>query len=366
MQDVHAAMLRIMDIRQPFAIFEVFCVIFFILWRLYGILRVPEGIPSSNAVYSVPTPWNHYTMVSSAHHIEEVRGASEEQLSFEAIGEEMFHYTHLFHGFTPDRILRPKGRISQRVVRGLFMQHLPTLKPTILHKIDAAFETSINSRLAGGKANLSLTGSSSPKSSSLEWVSVPIVAMCRRVVGDLTILHVLGNHLTDDPSMMAAASQFPEDAIYVGEALRYVPNLFASGVASIVTQRHRALRTLVNGLYPVVVERLKKHISEGEVEDKPLDAIQWIIDASPKKNPWTIERFLREIIGHLIFSSHAPKFALVMAIYSLCLHPEYLEPLRVEAQAATSHDFANEAEEMPLMDSFLRESARLNPIDGGN
>ncbi|KAL9581727.1 MAG: hypothetical protein Q9203_005780 [Teloschistes exilis] len=163
---------------------------------------------------------------------------------------------------------------------------------------------------------------------------------------------------------MAAAAQFPEDAIYVGEALRYVPSLLASGVASLITKRHRALRTLVSGLYPVLVERLKRHINSEGTEDKPRDAIQWIIDSSPRKNPWTIERLLREVIGHLIFSSHAPKFALVMAVHSLCLHPEYLEPLREEAQAAASTDFAQDGDEMPLLDSFLRESARLNPIDG--
>lgn len=54
-----------------------------------------------------------------------------------------------------------------------------------------------------------------------------------------------------------------------------------------------------------------------------------------------------------------------MAIHSLCQYPEYLEPLRQEAQVASTNNFTNEAEGMPLMDSFLRESARLNPIDGG-
>ncbi|KAL9577511.1 MAG: hypothetical protein Q9212_006316 [Teloschistes hypoglaucus] len=178
----------------------------------------------------------------------------------------------------------------------------------MLQKIDDAFKSDISSKLNGQG-----------------WALIPLVAMCRRVVGDLTILHVLGDTLANDPKMMAAAAQFPEDAIYVGEALRYVPSLLAGGAASLITKRHRALRTLVNGLYPVLVERLKRHINNEETEDKP---------------------------------------ALIMAIHSLCLHPEYLEPLREEAQSAASGNFAQGGDEMPLLDSFLRESARLNPIDG--
>lgn len=68
----------------------------------------------------------------------------------------MFRYTHLFHGFTPDHVLRPKGRISQRVVRGLFMQHLPALRPVMLQKINDAFESDISSKLDGQGLNLLL------------------------------------------------------------------------------------------------------------------------------------------------------------------------------------------------------------------
>lgn len=53
--------------------------------------------------------------------------------------------------------------------------------------------------------------------------------------------------------------------------------------------------------------------------------------------------------------------ALVYAIYSACLHPEFIEPLRQEAQAALYSTQPLEC--MPLMDAFLRESARLNPLD---
>lgn len=50
-------------------------------------------------------------------------------------------------------------------------------------------------------------------------------------------------------------------------------------------------------------------------------------------------------------------------MYNLCKYPEYIEPLTKEI-LATRNDSSSrgyEAHDMPLMDSFLKETARLNP-----
>ena len=48
-------------------------------------------------------------------------------------------------------------------------------------------------------------------------------------------------------------------------------------------------------------------------------------------------------------------------LYDLCAHPEYIEPLRLEvSEQFTKRD---SLENMPLLDSFLKESSRLNPSD---
>lgn len=109
---------------------------------------------------------------------------------------QMFRYTYLFNGFTPDRVLRPRGRISQRVVRGLFMQHLPTLKPTMLQKIDEAFHSEISDRLTGQGLDITLLHAIRAEYYFIGWVDVPIVAMCRKVVVELTSFHVLGEALS--------------------------------------------------------------------------------------------------------------------------------------------------------------------------
>lgn len=67
----------------------------------------------------------------------------------------------------------------------------------MLQKIDDAFESDISSKLDGQGTNYPLRYCLTLQliDSIPGWIPIPIVAMCRRVVGDLTILHVLGDTL---------------------------------------------------------------------------------------------------------------------------------------------------------------------------
>lgn len=55
------------------------------------------------------------------------------------------------------------------------------------------------------------------------------------------------------------------------------------------------------------------------------------------------------------------KQALVYAIYCLCTHPEYITALREEITQGAIKGVSHE--NLPLLDAFLRESARMNPLD---
>ena len=55
--------------------------------------------------------------------------------------------------------------------------------------------------------------------------------------------------------------------------------------------------------------------------------------------------------------------SLTFAIHELCKHPEYLEPLRQEIASMSNGSDTDNYEELPLLDSFLKESGRLNPLD---
>lgn len=55
--------------------------------------------------------------------------------------------------------------------------------------------------------------------------------------------------------------------------------------------------------------------------------------------------------------------ALAYIIYNLCIYPEYLIPLREEITNAMRDRPEDPFKHMPLLDGFLLETARLNPLD---
>ena len=59
--------------------------------------------------------------------------------------------------------------------------------------------------------------------------------------------------------------------------------------------------------------------------------------------------------------SNCPQL-ITFAIYNLCRHPEYLQPLREENSRLGGLQLNHQNNAMPLLDSFLKETARLNPV----
>ena len=112
--------------------------------------------------------------------------------------------------------------------------------------------------------------------------------------------------------------------------------------------------------------------------------MQWIIDSSPQNDAWTSERVIQETLALWFGSVHqlamvcrslsfrqysvialiTKSQSFTYALYDLCEHPEYITPLREELEKATLADYSLwHTEHMPRLDSFLKESARLNPSD---
>ena len=53
---------------------------------------------------------------------------------------------------------------------------------------------------------------------------------------------------------------------------------------------------------------------------------------------------------------------LAFIIRNLCLYPEYIKPLLSEIDEFAENNHDDRDAEMPHLDSFLKETARLNPV----
>ncbi|KAI4213103.1 MAG: hypothetical protein LQ351_004257 [Letrouitia transgressa] len=93
------------------------------------------------------------------------------------------------------------------------------------------------------------------------------------------------------------------------------------------------------------------------------DCVQWIMESYKEKNQGTIKKAVDQTIGLLLASAHQFPMILSYIIFNLCIHPEYIERLRQESGSFQNSGDHEAIDNMPLLDSFIKESARLNPLD---
>ncbi|KAF2799620.1 hypothetical protein K505DRAFT_332425 [Melanomma pulvis-pyrius CBS 109.77] len=94
---------------------------------------------------------------------------------------------------------------------------------------------------------------------------------------------------------------------------RQLPSIFTPIIAPLIMNWSGAMKKVRTSIRQVVERRMRE------------------IDPAPHSLPKCKIDRLTQQVGALFFaSSHQIRMALVYAIYSLCTHPEYVEPLRSE------------------------------------
>lgn len=115
-----------------------------------------------------------------------------------------------------------------------------------------------------------------------------------------------------------------------------------------------------------------------------VDCMQWLIETSPRKHPWTGERMMGEILALWFGSVHQLAMvggiqgsdvgssskaegsqATTFAIHDLCLHPHWQDELRRELVQSSLPSTTSGLENLVLLDAFVRESTRLSASDAG-
>ncbi|KAK6063444.1 cytochrome p450 [Seiridium cupressi] len=74
------------------------------------------------------------------------------------------------------------------------------------------------------------------------------------------------------------------------------------------------------------------------------------------------ESFMASALGYVEETLLNAEITIVYVIQDLSLHPEYIEPIRRELQQSYT-DFERTGRGLPLLDSFIKESARLTPVE---
>ncbi|GAP91997.1 putative cytochrome P450 [Rosellinia necatrix] len=317
---------------------------------LRGPLIIQEAYEKAHgAPFAVDAPDNRYILVSKWDQIKEIDDAPDSVLSLQAAAREVLQPKHTMVGFNWHDRKGFDGAPLLRTIRYLLTAHLPHILPDIRASISNLFEKRYESHPTVKGRKLSA-----------------VYPMIIGAVAQSNAYAFFGEELSKNEEFMQAGMVFIEQTLLIAEAVRLLPESISGAVGDFFAKRLNSGRIIYDSLEPVVSKRFEERElrKQGYEIPEQKDCIQWIMETSPKTKPWTVQRVIHELMAVWFGSVHITSTTTCFALFDLCLHPEYLEPLRNEIKNTTWQAFEKSGGNLfPLMDSFMKESARLTPVE---
>ncbi|KAL8719998.1 MAG: hypothetical protein Q9225_003068 [Loekoesia sp. 1 TL-2023] len=184
--------------------------------------------------------------------------------------------------------------------------------------------------------------------------------MMRDLTSGMMALYFFGEELSAEPEFVGALQRYYQDVISSSGALQVAPKFLAPLLHSFLSKNGRALH--------FIFTRLKREIRRiREATEKPSELekvtlLYNLVASSVDLEYWTPDRLIQAVVGIWFAASHQPWINLHFVILELCRRPEYKDLLRQEIDSQDSMDY-QAVSNLPILDSFIKESVRLNPLD---
>ncbi|KAF7527303.1 hypothetical protein G7054_g10532 [Neopestalotiopsis clavispora] len=286
-----------------------------------GIIR--QGYHQSRGEpFKIDAPDVRMTFVSSTKHIKELDNAPDTVLSLNGAAKHMLQPCYTMNGFNWFDRRGVEGVGFVRTLRTLLTNNIPQLLPDLGHLSRVRWSEG----LSGAKSN-------------------------NDTPAEVTNIFVL-------------AVGYVEETLLTAEFVKLLPKFLAPVAGGMLGRILHSHKTFFKSLIPATEERIQEEALKklGHPVKQRADCIQWIIETAPRQSPWSAERVIYELMAIWFGSVHILSTTIVYVLHDLCLHPEYVEPLRLEL-AASYDEFQRTGKGLPLLDSFIKESARLTPVE---
>ncbi|KAG9237433.1 cytochrome P450 [Amylocarpus encephaloides] len=288
--------------------------------------------------YAIPTRRRYQVCVSSQKLVEEFSTASIHQVSLRhALWERAFP-EQTIDGLSVDNIDK-NGSLSQKVFRHQARLHLPSMQSLLQQRLDEGFASEIDSHKTKG-----------------EWMYISSSGALNRLVTKINNIIIVGDELAQNQQFFESIVKYIMAAGICEEVLQFTPKAIAPMVGWMIMRGTRIVQNVNKFLIPLAHERAKNRDSEDKSHK---DTVEWIMKARPKASP---EEVAQQTLAYVFGGAYQMPILLTFSLYNLCKHPEYLEQLREEIARSNGVHFNHENDEMPLLDSFLKETARMNPV----
>ena len=290
-------------------------------------------------------PWGSQDVVviTSVDHFRELCDAP--QLSQRAVYSDIFNFqytmSHLETSLDPNEQAPHRYVLFHSAIRKTGVEQLPALYPYLRAKLIRTINTSIDS---------------TPKTSD-DWHSVKLATLMRSSASGLLGTYFFGDALLSEPEFHKAIQDFYSDIIKCMGALQVAPSFAKGALYRLITWNGRSIRT--------IFDRLRKIIDDEDTwtEDehlRNLTLLQNLKSASTSSSYWTTDLLIQAVLGIWFAASHQPWMNLHFVILELCNRPEWVDMLREELKDNLGLEAVTN---LPLLDSFIKECVRLNPLD---
>jgi hypothetical protein len=277
----------------------------------------------------------------------------------------------------------PHDSIPRRVFKTLARENLPSLSAVLSLRVKEVF-----ARIKGVGEGAMQPGDTSVVSAFD--ISKSLIA---RMNNQLLFGNELGMCLglkriarsSGQLTMLAEDDKFEEHSvryawhtIILMQVLRQIPSVFVPLVAKLFLFWSGSMQYVGSHVHRVVKSRLENRKEGNEkarvrtllgsightLTSRKLDATEWVISSSTTPMQLAPTRLAQQMIALLFASMHQMQMTTCWAIVDLCQHKEHIETLRQEIHDVFQSNVKNPYDKLHFMDCFLRESSRLNTLDG--
>lgn len=201
-----------------------------------------------------------------------------------------------------------------------------------------------------------------------EWVSVSIYDILLRIVARVSARILMGPVACRNEEWLSTAIHFTENSYVIIFTLRFFPSWMHPVVARMLPAYWRVRENLATAkriIVPIVEERRAQEAKLGDDYQKEEDLLQWMMDVAQKNsNEGRADKLAHRQLMLTLAGIHTTSMSTSHAIYDLCAHPEYFDPLREELSTILRENGGWRRPVIPMfkkLDSFLKESQRMSP-----
>ncbi|KAF9559724.1 cytochrome P450 [Agrocybe pediades] len=194
-----------------------------------------------------------------------------------------------------------------------------------------------------------------------EWTAVPALPTLMKIVCRTSNRLFVGLPLCRNPDYMELNQQFTIDVVGRGQIINMFPNILKPIVGRLVTNVSANLKRAIGHVGPMIKHQLEQDAQQGsDWQDKPNNLISWLLEDAKEHNR-TVEDLALRVLAINFAAIHTTSHALTNALFDLVANPEYIEPLRKEAEAVIESEGWNKLAmgKLRKLDSFIKESQRM-------